>query len=116
MENVYAKIIPDIDLESETHHIRERAEYCFEQEIELAEFFRVNAVLIDIPICSRLGENSVENMCRIINCYIPQVSMNLMFRVPLVVNFKRPRQPEIDEEIKENPNISWNIFQKIKRL
>jgi len=46
LDNVFAKIVPSIDLESEVQHIKDRAEYCLIQEIELAEYYKVNTVLI----------------------------------------------------------------------
>lgn len=118
LDNVYAKIVPSMHLESEVQHIRERAEYCLCQEIELAEYFRIGTMIIDIPINSIIEGNSVENMCRIINGYLPNLNMDFVFRVPLVIQRKEDYSNSLEngDEHKDNPNVAWTVFQKVKRL
>jgi len=77
-------------------------------------------ICIDLPIYSNLGEGSIDNMCRIINQFLPHYPIKMMFRVPLVVavkdKFNYQEIKDNGEETKEKPNIAWKIYQKFKRL
>lgn len=105
----YGNIKPDLDLESPVQHIRDRAEYCFTEEIELAEYLKIDTVLVDLPIYPIFAETKMDNMCRIMNQYLPFYPVKVMVRVPMVMYSKN--------DISENKaNIAWKAFQKFKRL
>lgn len=111
--SIHAKIKPSIDLESTVQHIRDRAEYCFIEEIELAEYLKIDTIIIELPIYPIIGEVRIDNMCRIMNQYLPYYPVKVMARVPLVMYSKNPVPLE---EGKPKTNIAWQAYQKFKRL
>jgi len=102
-----------IDLESKVDHIRERAEYCLIEEIELAEYLKINSVVFEIPIFQGLGESFFPyNFCRILNGYLLNYPCKVIIRLPLVQS-SREEEKSSSHEV---TNLSWKYFQKIKRL
>lgn len=84
--NIHAKISPSIDLESPVQHIRDRAEFCFIEELEMAEYLKIEAVIIEIPVFSAFfSEPKIDNLWRILNQYLPVYSLKVYIKVPLVV-------------------------------
>lgn len=110
-KNLHALIKPSIDLESKVQHIRERAEYCLIEEIELAEYLKIDTVIFVLPIFSVIGEASVDNFSRILNQYLPVYPINIIIKVPII------QLPKVSDEAEENqPNVAWVAYQKLKRL
>lgn len=87
--NIHGKISPSIDLESPVQHIRDRAEYCFIEELEMAEYLKIDGVVIEIPVYSAFfPDPKIDNLWRILNQYLPQYSLKVYIKVPLIVNPK----------------------------
>jgi hypothetical protein len=111
--NIFSRIKPSIDLESPVQHIRDRAEYCFIEELELAEYLKIDTVVIDLPLHPIIGETKIDNMARILNQYLPCNMIKIMIRVPLIMYQKNHLNMN---DVDSNVNVAWKTFQKFKKL
>lgn len=104
VDHRFATIKVSIDLESQINHIRERALYMLNEEIELAEYLGIKGIVFELLIYPELEESYYpENFCKVLASLLKKEGEYIVIRVPLYIE----REGNFHNIESGEKNLSW---------